>query len=180
MLTFPDPSRMFLTTDHPNEGPFLAYPQVIEWLKSRAAREAVLQKIHPAGREKTGLGSLKRELSLSDIITMTSWGPARSLGLNDRGHLGAGALADLPCYCKQADVRAMFVSPAWVMRRGERVVENGRIIAFQIGDLQTIHPEWDAGWRADIYSSLREIGSVQPEQYGLGEAYTMDAVGGVE
>ena len=37
-----DMSRTFLTTDHPNAGPFTRYPRVIKWLMSKKAREAIL------------------------------------------------------------------------------------------------------------------------------------------
>ena len=37
-----DMNRTFLTTDHPNAGPFTRYPRVIKWLMSKKAREAVL------------------------------------------------------------------------------------------------------------------------------------------
>lgn len=171
MLRFPDPGRMFLTCDHPNGGPFLAYPQIIEWLMSQPARQAVLDRCHPAGREKTGLGSIQRELSLSDIITMTSSGPAKALGLADRGHLAPGALADIRCYRRQADLQAMFARPAWVMRRGVRVVENGEILTPQPGSMLAVQPAWDVERLPRIYASLEELVSVRPENYGLGEAY---------
>jgi formylmethanofuran dehydrogenase subunit A len=86
MLRFPDPTRLFLTTDHPNGAPFTAYPQVIEWLMNRAARQEMLGSINPAGNKRTGLAGIEREYSLAEIFAMTSWGPAKALGLVDRGH----------------------------------------------------------------------------------------------
>ncbi|MDD5367802.1 MAG: amidohydrolase family protein, partial [Anaerolineaceae bacterium] len=171
MLTFPDASRMFLTCDHPNGGPFLAYPQIIEWLMSRPARQAVLARIHPAGREKTRLGQIERELTLGEIISMTSWGPARALGLEDRGHLGIGALADLRCYQMQAGVREMFASPAWVMRRGRMVVQHGETVEHQAGDVLVARPAWDEERLPHLYRCLAEVVSVQPEHYALGESF---------
>ena len=37
-----DMNRTFITTDHPNAGPFTRYPRVIKWLMSKKAREATL------------------------------------------------------------------------------------------------------------------------------------------
>ena len=34
-----DPMRCFITTDHPNAGPFTRYPRIIKWLMSKEARE---------------------------------------------------------------------------------------------------------------------------------------------
>jgi formylmethanofuran dehydrogenase subunit A len=168
MLLFPDAARIFLTCDHPNGGPFTAYPQVIEWLMNQAARQAVLEKIHPAGREKTGLGAIQRQLSLNEIFAMTSWGPARALGLADRGHLGAGALADIRAYRPQESIQAMFAAPAWVMRRGCLVVREGKLSEGQPGQTLVVRPKWDADRRGAIQRALGEVVSVPPEQYGLG------------
>lgn len=168
LLRSPDPTRLFLTTDHPNGAPFTAYPQVIEWLMSRPARQEVLKNSHPAGTHKTGLAGIQREYSLAEIFAMTSWGPAKALGLTDRGHLGAGALADLRCYRKQADLRAMFACPAWVMRRGRVVVRDGQFTAPEDGGLLVVRPAWDESRTKRIHTALAELVSVPADDYALG------------
>jgi formylmethanofuran dehydrogenase subunit A len=168
LLRFPDPTRLFLTTDHPNGAPFTAYPQVIEWLMSRPARQEMLKRSHPAGIHKTGLAGIEREFSLDEIFAMTSWGPAKALGLTDRGHLGAGALADLRCYRKQADLKAMFSHPAWVMRRGRVVVQEGTPLEQDPGEILTVHPSWDQDRMRTIYRGLSKLVTVRPEDYALG------------
>ncbi len=67
--------------------------------------------MHPDATRKSGLAGLGREYSLGEIFTMTSYGPARALGLKDRGHLEPGSLADLRCYTKQDDMITMFPKP---------------------------------------------------------------------
>jgi formylmethanofuran dehydrogenase subunit A len=168
MLRFPDPLRMFLTTDHPNGGPFSAYPQVIEWLMSRAARQEVLERIHTAAREKSGLGGIEREYSLGEIFAMTSTGPAQALGLRDRGHLGVGALADLRCYRRQADLKAMFAQPAWVMRRGRIVCRDGEVLDRAGGVTLVVRPGWDRSRTGRLQEALSGIVSIRPEDYALG------------
>jgi len=175
MLRFPDPGRIFLTTDHPNGGPFTAYPQIIEWLMRREARQVVLEGIHPAAQKKTGLASIQRELSLNEIIAMTSSGPAKALGLADRGHLAPGALADIRCYRPQASLRDMFARPAWVMRRGEIVAREGQVIQRQAGSTLVVRPGWDEDRRPAIYRALAPQISARPEQYGLGQAFPAQA-----
>jgi formylmethanofuran dehydrogenase subunit A len=168
LLRFPDPARLFLTTDHPNGAPFSAYPQVIEWLMSRPARREVLERSHPAGTQRSGLAGIDREYSLGEIFAMTSWGPARALGLVDRGHLQPGALADLRCYRRQADLQAMFARPAWVMRRGQLVVRDGKPAAPDGSGLLVVCPAWDEGRRGRIETALAELVSVPAGDYALG------------
>jgi formylmethanofuran dehydrogenase subunit A len=169
LLRSPDPTRLFLTTDHPNGAPFTAYPQVIEWLMSRPARQEMLNRSHPAGTHKSGLAGIEREYSLGEIFAMTSWGPARALGLTNRGHLAPGALADLRCYRKQADLCAMFSQPAWVMRRGRIVVQDGQNMATsEEGGLLRVSPAWDEDRLPHLQAALEELVSVRGPDYALG------------
>ncbi len=168
LLRFPDPWRMFLTTDHPNGGPFTAYPQVIAWLMNNAARQEALRNVHAAAMKKTGLAAVKREYTLGEIFSMTSWGPARALGLSDRGHLGVGARADICCYKKQTDMQAMLSRPAWVMRGGQVVVQDGRVVQPGEGNILVVRPAWDKERLPKIHRELSELITVQPEQYALG------------
>ena len=48
-----DMNRTFITTDHPNAGPFTRYPRVIKWLMSKKAREAVLDRSSTRTRSST-------------------------------------------------------------------------------------------------------------------------------
>jgi len=168
LLLNPDPARLFLTTDHPNGAPFCAYPQLIEWLMSKPARQEMLAHCHPAAVQRSGLTGIEREYRLGEIFAMTSWGPARALGLVDRGHLSPGALADLRCYQKGPNIHAMFATPAWVMRRGRIVVENGKVLDSTGGDWLVIRPVFDKGRLEQIYTGLEQLVTIPPEEYGLG------------
>jgi formylmethanofuran dehydrogenase subunit A len=170
LLGSPDPTRLLLTTDHPNGAPFSAYPQVIEWLMSKPARQEFLKRCHPAATHKTGLAGFEREYTLEEVFALTSWGPAKALGLSDRGHLGTGALADLRCYRKQADIRAMFNQPAWVMRRGRVVCKEGQFLQHGEGNILVVRPPWDEGRRSRIESSLEGLVSIPADQYALGKS----------
>ncbi|MGD0708670.1 MAG: formylmethanofuran dehydrogenase subunit A [Anaerolineaceae bacterium] len=169
LLRFPDPSRMFLTTDHPNGGQFTSYPHILAWLMSKETRDRDLSLVHAAGREKSGLAALEREYSLAEVVAMTSWGPAKALGLEDRGHLGVGARADIRCYQPQADIEAMFATPKWVMRAGEMVMKDGQIVARQPGQTLAVRPEWDEDRREKLYDTLSSVISVAPQTYALGD-----------
>ncbi len=91
-LLVEDPWRIFMTTDHPNGAPFYFYPHLIRLLMDRTFRNEMLETLHPGAQKATILKTLDREYSLYEIAIMTRAGPAKSLGLRDRGHLGPGAI----------------------------------------------------------------------------------------
>jgi len=45
-----DPMRCFITTDHPNAGPFTRYPRVYSWLMSKKTRDALLNGFKKADK----------------------------------------------------------------------------------------------------------------------------------
>ncbi len=83
---------------------------------------SIFEQLHPDVRATSTLPSLKREYSLEEIAMMTRVGPARVLGLQDRGALESGMQADIAVYEKQSDIAAMFSHPTYVFRRGEQVL----------------------------------------------------------
>ena len=65
--------RCYITTDHPNAGPFTRYPRVIKWLMSAKAREAQINAFKHKDKvlSQTSIGSLDREISLYELAQMT-------------------------------------------------------------------------------------------------------------
>lgn len=128
MLLIQDPWRIFLTTDHPNAGPFAAYPLLIRLLMDLDFRRSWLDQLHPHARQVTCLHELTREYTLDEIAIVTRAGPARALGLTDKGHLGPGADADAAIYALRDDRASMFSDPAYVIKGGRLVVRNGQVV----------------------------------------------------
>ncbi|MGV3483063.1 MAG: formylmethanofuran dehydrogenase subunit A, partial [Planctomycetaceae bacterium] len=120
-LMVDDPSRVFLTTDHPNGGPFTSYPHLIRLLMDRSFRETALDEIHADAAAACSLRGLDREYSLSDIATMTRSAPAKLLGLQNLATLAPGSVADIIAYKDLPDREQMFKKPAIVIRRGQAV-----------------------------------------------------------
>src|ERR1700736_2535077 len=116
-----------MSTDHPNGGSFLAYPEIVLVLMDRVHRQEVLKRVHPRVLERSVLKHLDREYTLNEIAIITRAAPARILGLKNKGHLGPGADADVTIYTPSADKRAMFELPRFVIKAGEIVVEQGEI-----------------------------------------------------
>ena len=52
-LLIDDPWRVFLTTDHPNGGPFTSYPDLIALLMDRGVREAAIAALPQDAMEAT-------------------------------------------------------------------------------------------------------------------------------
>ncbi len=142
-LLLKDPWRIFLTTDHPNGGPFTSYPQIASLLMNRGYREERLAAINAAARKATVLGELEREYSLSEIAIMTRAGPARSLGLRDHGRLSRDAFADVVVYRQGSDLEAMLREPMCVFKRGTEIVRDGKVVAAVAGATQMVRPSYD-------------------------------------
>ncbi len=151
-LLVDDPWRVFLTTDHPNGAPFTTYPHLIRLLMDKGFRRDMMQKIHPDAQKASILASLEREYSLYEIAIMTRAGPARSLGLMDRGHLAPGAWGDITVYKDDVDKERMFTTPEYVFKNGELIVRDGKIVKVVQGATHVARPQYDSG----IEKSLRD------------------------
>jgi formylmethanofuran dehydrogenase subunit A len=163
-----DPWRVVLTTDHPNGGPFTSYPHLIRLLMDRSFRAEQLAKLHPDVAANAALNSITRELSLYEIAIMTRAGPARLLGLTDRGHLGAGAAADVAVYREDANVEAMFTTPEYVFKDGAMVARAGRITALPVGGTHFVEPEFDRGIETMLRKHHATHGSVNFDRLAIG------------
>ncbi|MBT2299655.1 formylmethanofuran dehydrogenase subunit A [Variovorax paradoxus] len=167
-LLVDDPWRVVLTTDHPNGGPFTSYPHLIRLLMDRSFREEQLAKLHPEVAANAALRSITRELTLYEIAIMTRAGPARLLGLRDRGHLGAGAAADIAVYREDGNCEAMFATPAYVFKGGVLVSRAGRVTAVPVGGTHFVAPEYDRGIEQRLRRHLAAQGSVNFDHLAIG------------
>jgi formylmethanofuran dehydrogenase subunit A len=135
-----DPMRCFITTDHPNAGPFTRYPRIIKWLMSAKAREDLVNSFKHKDKvlSATSIGSLDREISLYELAAMTRAGPAKSLGLAGFcGGLKPGMEADVVVYdfnpekpvANPDDIEKAFSRASHVFKSGTEVVLNGEIVS---------------------------------------------------
>ena len=139
-----DAEKIFLTTDHPNGGPFTSYPHLIKLLMDKTFRDDLLARLAIDISEHTILKDIKREYTLSEIATMTRSAPAKILGLKNKGSLSDGADADITIYdTRLSDVEDMFAHPSHVIKDGILVVKNGEIKDYIWGKTQVVRPEYD-------------------------------------
>jgi formylmethanofuran dehydrogenase subunit A len=173
-LLVEDPWRMFLTTDHPNGAPFYTYPHLIRLLMDRGFRNDILQKINPDAAAMSILPTITREYSLDEIAIMTRAGPARSLGLQDRGHLGVGACADITVYKDDADREAMFGTPELVFKNGELIVENGTVVKVVQGATHVMRPAYDRAIEGPLKTYFDRYLTVRMENFKLADEEIID------
>ena len=175
-----DMNRTFITTDHPNAGPFTRYPRVIAWLMSKKAREAVLDSFKHKDKviEATNLHSIDRELSLFEIAQMTRSGPAKCLGLGSTyGGLATGMIADVGVFDLNfknmpgdaGKIESAFQRAACFIKSGEIVVKDGEVV--NNGHKQTVWvnvnmPE-NPQVKRDITQSFTKDYTVQLENYAV-------------
>lgn len=143
LLLIKDPWRVFLTTDHPNGACFWRYPEIIHMLMNADYRRERVMKLPPAVMPRIILQELNREYSLFELAILTSAGPARALGMKDKGHLGSGADGDITIYHENPDGTYMFRYPRYVIKGGEIVVEEGDIRHRMIGREFISKPHFD-------------------------------------
>ncbi len=164
-LMVDDPWRVTMSTDHPNGGSFLAYPQIIRLLMDRTFRQNVFQALPAPVREKSALKDLDREYTLNEIAIITRAGPARMLGLKDKGHLGVGADADITIYAPASDAETMFQMPRHVIKAGRLLVEDGEIREPLMGKTLHVAPDYDREVEADIQAWFEDSYSIRWRNY---------------
>jgi len=145
MLLIDDPWRVFLTTDHPNGACFWRYPELLHLLMNADFRRECLAKLPDEARKRIVLAELDREYTLYEVAIITSAGPARALGLGQKGNLGVGADADVAIYQEKPESDLMFEYPRYVIKGGEVVVEDGQIRAVANGRDFIVQPSYDDG-----------------------------------
>ena len=142
-----DPMRTFITTDHPNAGPFTRYPRIIKWLMSKKAREATLDTFKHKDKviDATNIHGIDTERTLYEIAQMTRAGPAKALGFSRMfGGLAPGMDADVAVFdlnyksmpSDPEKIEQAFQRASWFIKSGEIVVKNGDIASH--GNKRTI------------------------------------------
>jgi formylmethanofuran dehydrogenase subunit D len=161
-------------TDHPNAGPFVAYPLIIRLLMDLDFRRSWLDRIHPQAKRVTCLHELTREYTLEEIAIVTRAGPARALGLTGKGHLGSGADADVAVYRLSDDRQSMFTNAAYVIKGGQVVVRSGEVVESFSG--KTLGVELPGGRQLapDLAEYFEQYSTVKLDNYVVEDEYVPD------
>jgi formylmethanofuran dehydrogenase subunit A len=176
-LLVDDPWRVCLTTDHPNGAPFTTYPHLIRLLMDKSFRADMLATIHPGARRLSQLAGLTREYSLYEIAIMTRAGPARLLGLEDRGHLAASAAADITVYEPHEDLERMFARAALVFKDGELIMRDGELLAAPRGRTHVVRPDFDSGIERRLQEWFDDCHTVSLANYKISDDEMAEGIG---
>ena len=161
-----DPWRVVLSTDHPNGGSFLSYPALMQLLMDRSVRDEKLKQVNPKLLAGSALADgLAREYTMNEIAIITRAGPARLLGLRQKGHLGVGADADVTIYSRNADLAAMFSTPRYVIKNGALIVEEGQLRRAPIGRRLRLAPGYDQAVLPDVRRHFERYSTVSFENF---------------
>lgn len=173
-LAVNDPWRVIMSTDHPNGGSFLAYPQIIRLLMDKTYRQDVLKTCPPEILNRSSLADMDREYTLNEIAIITRAGPARILGLKNKGHLGPGADADITIYTPDPNQERMFELPRMVIKSGKIMVEQGEIRDPLIGKTLYVPPDYDLDVEPDIQAWFEKYYSIRWRNYPVDISYLTD------
>lgn len=183
VLSINNKEQVHLTTDHPNGGPFTFYPRIIKWLMDHKSRENMLNNVvSPKTASQTGLGAINTDLSLYELVQCTRSGPAKCLGLKDKGRLSVGADADIAIFKfdpeaqnKGDDIEKAFTLTSYTIKGGEIVVKDGEIVATPIGDTfwakTNVDEDLMDAMIQDIKTRWRDHYSINFNNYAVQEAY---------
>ncbi len=170
-----DPWRVVLSTDHPNGGSFLSYPRLIRLLMDREFRNEQIGRVNQKAIRRTVLRDrIEREYTLGEIAIITRAGPARLLGLADKGHLGVGADADVTVYQEHTDREQMFATPRYVIKGGRVIVEDGELREAPAGDLLRVEADHDGAIERTLRPLFEEHYSVQLASYPVREPWLLE------
>jgi formylmethanofuran dehydrogenase subunit A len=142
---------------------------LIRLLMDKAFRQDMMQKINPDALKYSTLASLDREYTLYEIAIMTRAGPAKSLGLKDRGQLGVGACADITVYSDNPDREAMFATPELVFKNGELIVRDGKIVKVVNGATHVARPSYDRSIEKSLKTYFDDFHTVRMENFRLSD-----------
>jgi formylmethanofuran dehydrogenase subunit A len=167
-----DPWRILLSTDHPNGGSFTMYPKLIRLLMDREFRNEEIRKVNQRAIRKTILGdNLDREYTLSEIAIISRAGPARALGLKDKGHLGVGADADITIYEDDPDREKMFSTPRYVLKDGKLIIADHEFRADHDGRILHATPAYDPDIEKAIRPFFEDYYSIRFDNYAVSDRY---------
>ena len=147
------------------------YPKLIRLLMDKEFRESEMNGLNSEARNTSLLGSLKREYSLYEIAIMTRASPANILGLNDRGSLKPGKIADISIYDPKKPIDEMFSYAYLLFKEGKEIVKNGKITNITSGNTLNVKLTYDKKIRNRIQKWFDDFYSLDINNFEIEEEY---------
>jgi hypothetical protein len=110
-------SNIAFSSDSPSGCRFSSYPKLFAWLLSRRNRKELRPDV---------------EYSLYELAQITRTNPARQLGLENKGHLGIGADADIAIYDMDEntgwrELEKRLGNCSFLLKDGETIIREGKL-----------------------------------------------------
>ncbi|MEC7885167.1 MAG: formylmethanofuran dehydrogenase subunit A [Pseudomonadota bacterium] len=167
-----DPWRIVLSTDHPNGGSFMNYPLIIKLLMDYEFRKEAMKHVNQKAMNNALLKDLKREYTMNEIAIITRAGPAKCLGMKNKGHLGVGADADITIYDVLDDKEEMFNAPRYVIKSGQLLIADHEFISdYTDKKVMRVAPKFDEGIEKVIKPFFDDFYSVSFDNYAVDDSY---------
>ena len=170
-----DPWRMVLSTDHPNGGSFENYPKLIRLLMDKEFRNEQAKNVNQKAINNTHLMDLEREFTMQEIAIISRAGPAKLLGLTNKGHLGIGADADVTIYDEKEDKEEMFNAARYVIKSGELFIKNHEFCSDYTGRILHVAPQYDKAIEDKIRPFFEDYYTIQFDNYAVDDDYVHGA-----
>lgn len=150
----------------------MSYPRLIRLLMDRDFRNEEIRTVNQrAMRQTVLLDDIEREFSLQEIAIITRAGPARLLGLRNKGHLGVGADADITIYDEHEDKEQMFSAARYVIKDGVLFIEDHELRTDHEGRVLHVAPEFDTDIEETIRPFFEDYYTIEFENYAIADDF---------
>jgi formylmethanofuran dehydrogenase subunit A len=170
-LLVEDPWKIMFTTDSPNGGSFVNYPEAFTYLMSAKKREQVISGFGQMALDRMVLPGIDRELSFYELAIMTRSMQSKMYSRPEKGNLKVGSDADIAIYdiipgdidpsVEHEKVKQAFSGAAYTLKDGKVVVKDGQIEATPMGRTYWVN----AKVPADIDSAMQKDTDIKFKKY---------------
>ena len=134
-------------------------------------RNEQILKINPFSQKQSNIQNIKRTYDLYEIAIMTRASPAKLLGLDDRGNLKPGSIADISIYDPSKPIDEMFENAFLVFKNGENIVNNGKILKFKKGRTQSLKLDYEKSICNDLQKWFDKYYSLDLDTFNVDQNF---------
>lgn len=184
-LLVDDPWKVMFTTDSPNGGSFVNYPEAYTYLMSAKRRAEIIETLPEMALGRMNLPGIDRELDLYELAIMTRAMQSKIYSMDTKGHLGVGADADIAIYDLKPDsvdtsveyaaVKKAFSGASYTIKGGEVVVKDGEIAMAPEGRTYWVNAKMPQAtvdaMQVDVAKKFKKYYTVSQSNYMVEDAY---------
>ena len=138
----------------------------------RTFRKECMGVLNEKAMNASLLKDLDREYTLEEICIISRAGPAKCLGLKEKGHLGVGADGDVTIYDMLDDKEQMFSAPRYVMKAGQLLIADHEFVSdYTDKKILRVAPEYDESIENVIKPFFDDFYSVSYKNYPVDDSF---------